>query len=59
MTHLTAHALEELIEDARLVDRGRPRPAILPRIRQLIEENRELREQAGERERMHAQEVGW
>lgn len=28
-------------------------------VTRLLEENRELREQAGERERMHADEVTW
>lgn len=64
MSHLTEYELEELLDDAARIDTylsGRrefvTRPALYPRLLRLIAEQRELRDQAGERERMHAQEL--
>ena len=58
MSRLTDHELEQLLSDAERVDRYALIEPMTPRIRRLLEEQRELREQAGERERMAAEEVG-
>lgn len=66
MSHLTEHELDELLENARTADMimlsprnlSRVWAPLAPRIQRLLQEQRELREQAGERERMAAQEIG-
>lgn len=50
MSYLTEYELDELIKLAS--------PRIRPQIQRLLAELRELREQAAEREFMHAQEIG-
>ena len=60
MTELTEYELEQLVQDAGRADRGqRPRDALEPRIRRLLEEQRTLRDEAGQRERMAAEERSW
>ena len=56
--HLTDHELETLLHDAEVVDRSGLVEPMVPRMRRLLNEAKELREQAGERERMAAQEIG-
>ena len=57
MSHLTDYEIEQLFADARRADRALG-TLMLERLTRLIQEQRELREQAGERERMSAEEVG-
>jgi hypothetical protein len=58
VTRLTDHELEQLLSDAERIDRYALIEPMTPRIRRLLEEQRELRDQAGERERMAAEEIG-
>lgn len=64
MTDLSEYELEQLLRDAQNADavldarRAKWNP-LEPRIRRLIQEQRTLRDQAGERERMNAEEVEW
>ena len=52
--------MESWSSDAVRADRGqRPRHALEPRIRRLLEEQRTLRDEAGQRERMAAEERTW
>jgi Rad3-related DNA helicase len=64
VNRLSDHELDQLLRDAQTADavldaRRAQWTALVPRIRRLLEEQRELREQAGERERVAAQEQGW
>lgn len=65
MSHfLTEGEIEELLTDATAADRVMAERSILkaalaPRLRRLLEEQRTLRDQAGERERFAAEEVKW
>jgi len=61
---LSDHELEMLLSSAGQADRVMKHQdvhhvPITPYLRRLLEENRELREQAGERERAYAQEQQW
>lgn len=59
MSDLSHTDLEDLLADAILADRNATGTPIAPRLRVLLQEQRRLREEAGERERLAAQEVGW
>lgn len=64
MKLLSDHELDQLLRDAQeadtVLDARRARwQAIVPRLRRLLEENRTLRGEAGERERMAAEETTW
>jgi hypothetical protein len=64
VNRLSDHELDQLLRDAREADtvldaRRAKWEALVPRIRRLLDEQRELREQAGEREKMAAQEQTW
>lgn len=58
MTRLTEHELSQLLTDCEVIDRYGLVEPMVPRMRRFLDEQRELREQAGERERMAAQETG-
>lgn len=64
MKLLSDHELDQLLRDVQEADtvldaRRAHWQALMPRMRQLLEENRTLRDEAGERERVAADEVTW
>lgn len=64
MKLLSDHELDQLLRDAQEADtvldaRRAHWQGITPRLRKLLEENRTLRDESGERERMAAEEHTW
>lgn len=66
MSWITEDELDQLLIDARKIDRraglvahvrGKDIEPIEPRIQRVLQENKVLREQAAERERIHDQEL--
>lgn len=58
--HLTEGELDQLLSDAQAVDRGmHPKLKIFPRLRRVLAELKEIRDQQGVREFIEGQEVIW
>jgi hypothetical protein len=58
VTRLSENELSQLLRDCEVIDRYGLVEPMVPRIRRFLDEQRELREQAAEREMMAAQEYG-